>query len=79
MAKDVLAEFVVRQARGILLPDGDAELLDVKDGVAYVRYKKARNEECPECIMAPGDLELFLREMFAKRAPHIKDIQLEVE
>lgn len=79
LAKDVLADFVVRQARGVLLPDGDAQLLDVRDGVAYVRFKRAHNPKCLDCEVVPEDFRDYLMGMMAEKAPHITDVQLEIQ
>lgn len=78
MPKDALAEFVVRQFRGLLRPDGDIELLGVEAGVARVLYRQGRNLECPECVLSADDVREMLREAFAEKAPYIQDVVLEV-
>ncbi|MBI3968656.1 MAG: hypothetical protein HY329_23725 [Chloroflexi bacterium] len=78
MAKDVLAELVVREVRGMLQPYSDAELLDVTDGVATVRYRKGRHPDCADCIMTPDDLSEMLLSLFARKAPKVKELKLEV-
>lgn len=78
MAKDVVAEFIVRQVAAPLAPEGgSAELLDIHDGVAYVRYKKGYNPDCAECVLAPDDFRLFLLDAFKNKAPHVKDVHVE--
>ncbi len=79
VARDVLAEFVVREAREVLLPDGDAELLGVEANVAHIRYRKAHNPKCLECVVSPEDFHDYLMELFSRKAPHIADVKLEVE
>ena len=78
MARDVMVEFVIRQAREIVQPDSDAELIGIKGNVAHIRYKRGHNPDCPECIMTPEDFRDFVLEMFAAKAPHITDVSLEV-
>lgn len=73
-----MVEFVVRQMRGVLQPDGDAELIDVVGNVARVRYTRASNPKCLECVVSPEDLRDFLIEMLNKKAPHISDVDIEV-
>lgn len=73
-----MVEFVVRQMRGVLQPDGDAELMDVVGNVAHVRYRRASNPKCLECVVSPDDLRVFLMDLLAKRAPHISDVEIEV-
>jgi hypothetical protein len=79
MARDGLAEFIIRQFRSLVRPEGDLELLGVEGGVARVLYRRGHNEECPECIMSAQDLKGILREAFAEKAPHIRDVLLEEE
>jgi len=79
MATDALAQFVINQAKGIVSSDGgDVWLTDVRDSTAYVRYKKGHNPDCTTCVIQPEDFRYFLTEMFSQRAPHIKDVELEV-
>ncbi|GBD14223.1 hypothetical protein HRbin25_00093 [bacterium HR25] len=78
MAKDALAEFIVRQLRTIVQPESDVELLDVEGGVARILYRRGYNPECPECVMSADDLRAYLLELFAEKAPHIRDVQLDV-
>jgi Fe-S cluster biogenesis protein NfuA len=79
MATDALAQFVINQAKGIVSTDGgDVWLTDVRDSIAYVRFKRGHNPECATCVIQPDDFRSFLTEMFSQRAPHIKDIELEV-
>ncbi len=79
MARDVIAEFVVRQARSAVQPEGDIELADVREGVACIRYRKAANPRCLECSVSPEGLREFLLSMFAQKAPHIRDVLVELE
>jgi Fe-S cluster biogenesis protein NfuA len=78
MAKDALAEFIIRQFQNLVRPEGDMELLGVEEGVARVLYRPGRNQECPECIMSAEDLKEILREAFAEKAPHIRDVRVEL-
>lgn len=56
MARDGLAEFIIRQFQSLVRPEGDLELLGVEGGVARVLYRRGHNEECPECVMSAEDL-----------------------
>lgn len=77
MARDAIAEFLVRQASSMVAPDGQLDLLDVVDQVAHVRYTRHLDPACAECTVSDADLLAWLREMFTSRAAHIKDIELE--
>ncbi len=80
MALDATAEYVVRQANAFVEADGGSlVLVSVANGVARVRYRMGKNEQCPECVLAPEDLKTFLLEMFAQNASHISAVELEVE
>jgi hypothetical protein len=80
MAKDALANFAIDKARGIVSPDGELELKDVRDNVAYVRYRFRKNGgECSQCAVGPNDLKDFLQDVFQKTAPHIKGFDIEFE
>jgi Fe-S cluster biogenesis protein NfuA len=79
MATDALAQFVINQAKGIVSSDGgDVWLTDVRDSTAFVRYKKGHNPDCETCVITPDDFHLFLTEMFSQKAPHIKQVEIEV-
>jgi hypothetical protein len=43
-----------------------------------VRFKRGHNPDCATCVIQPDDFRSFLTEMFSQRAPHIKDVELEV-
>ena len=77
MARDALAEFVVREARRIVEPS-QAELLGVEDGVARVRFKPVHDPRCETCVTSPDDFRAFLLELFAQRAPHVSDVSVEL-
>jgi hypothetical protein len=80
MGKDALAKFAIDKARSIVAPDGELELKEVRDNVAYVRYRLKRSaSECAQCVVGPNDLNDFLHDVFQKTAPHIKGIDIEVE
>lgn len=80
MAKDVLAKFALDKARSIVAPDGELELKDVRDNVAYVKYRVRKGAaDCEQCVVTPGDLKFFLEDMFRSTAPHIKGFDIEVE
>lgn len=79
MAKDALAKFALDRARGIVAPDGDLELKDVRDNVAYVRYRRRADESCAQCAVGPDDLRHFLEDVFRTSAPHITGVDIEVE
>jgi Fe-S cluster biogenesis protein NfuA len=80
MAADILAQRVIEQARGLVEADGgDLRLISVERGCARVAYRMGRNERCAECVLAPEDLRGFLLEMFARGAPHIIAVELEVD
>jgi hypothetical protein len=80
MAKDVLAKFALDKAQGVIAPDGELELKDVRDNVAYVRYRIRKDRpDCSQCVMGPNDLEYFLQDMFRSTAPHITGFDIEVE
>jgi hypothetical protein len=79
MAKDVLAKFALDKARSVVAPDGDLELKDVRDNVAYVRYRvRKAAQDCEQCVVTPEDLKFFLKDMFRSAAPHIKGFDIEV-
>jgi len=76
---DALVEYVINQAKGIVSTDGgEVWLTDVRDSTAFVRYKKGHNPDCETCVINPDDFKHFLTEMFSQRAPHIKNVELEV-
>jgi hypothetical protein len=80
MGADLLAERVVEQARALVESEGgNLRLLGVERNVARVGYLLGRNDECPECVLAPEDLHGFLLEMFARGAPHITAVEVVVE
>ena len=80
MAKDALAKFAIDKARSIVSPDGELELKDVRDNVAYIRYRlKKSSDECAQCAVGPDDLRDFLHDVFQKAAPHIKAFDIEFE
>ena len=80
MAKDVLAKFALDRAQSVVAPDGALELKDVRDNIAYVRYRVRKAEaECAQCVVGPDDLRFFLTDMFRSTAPHIKGFDIEVE
>jgi hypothetical protein len=77
MAKDALAKFAIDKARGIVGRDGDLQLIDVRDNVAYVRFLAQRNDECASCSIGPDDLKHFLIDIFQSVAPHIKGFDID--
>jgi hypothetical protein len=80
MAKDVLAKFALDKAQSVVAPDGELELKDVRDNIAYVRYRiRKQGPDCSQCVMGANDLEYFLQDMFRGAAPHIKGFNIEVE
>jgi len=80
MVKDALAKFAIEKARSIVSPDGELELKDVRDNVAYVRYRlRKTGGECAQCAVGPNDLNDFLHDIFQKAAPHIKGFDIEFE
>ena len=80
MTKDALAKFAIEKARSIVSPDGELELKDVRDNVAYVRYRLRKSGgECAQCTVGPNDLNDFLHDIFQKTAPHIKGFEIEYE
>ena len=80
MAKDALAQFALNEARCVVAPDGDLVLEDVRENVAYIRYKiKKSQAECAECIMSTDDVKFFLQDIFCRKAPHIKEFSVTVE
>jgi Fe-S cluster biogenesis protein NfuA len=79
MVRDALANFVINEARGIVSSDGgEVELTKIEGSTAYVRYKKGHNPRCIECVLSPADFRHFLMELFGRKAPHIKEVELEV-
>jgi hypothetical protein len=71
---------VIEQAQSLVAADGGAlRLLGVERGCARVAYKMGRNEQCPECVLAPEDVRGFLLEMFARGAPHITAVEMVVD
>ena len=79
MVRDALANFVINEARGIVSSDGgEVELTRIEGSTAYVRYKKGHNARCIECVLSPADFRHFLMELFSRKAPHIKQVELEV-
>jgi len=83
MARDALAQFALTNANTIVAPDGKLELKDVRDNVAYIRYTAQKpsqaNQDCAQCAVGPDDLRDFLRDVFQRSAPHIKDFEIEFE
>jgi hypothetical protein len=80
MAKDVLAKFALDKARTIVAEDGDIELKEVRDNVAYIRYVARKSAaDCAQCVIGPDDLNDFLADIFRTAAPHIKDFDIEFE
>lgn len=79
MQTDPRVGMVVNEMNGILRRDGgEATLLGVDDGIAQVRYNKGENEACAECVMSPEDFRLFLLESLQRKAPHIKDVEIQL-
>jgi len=79
MARDILVEFVVNDARRELTADGgDAKVLDVSGSTAFVRYRRGHNSHCEACVMSPEDFQGLLLELIRLRAPYIEHVQLEV-
>ena len=79
MARDALANFVINEARGIVRSDGgEVELTRIEGSTAFVRYKKGHNTRCIECVLSPADFRHFLMALFSRKAPHIKEVELEV-
>jgi Fe-S cluster biogenesis protein NfuA len=80
MARDALAKFAIDRARGVIASDGDLELKDVRDNVAYIRYRAQKPADaCAQCAVGPDDLKMFLQDIFQASAPHIKDLHIEFE
>jgi hypothetical protein len=80
MAKDVLAKFALDKASGIVAQDGELELRDVRDNVAYIRYRARKGAaDCAQCVIGPEDLKQFLADVFRTAAPHIKDFDIEFD
>jgi len=80
MARDALAKFAIDRARGIVAADGELELKDVRDNVAYVRYRAQKPAaDCAQCAVGPEDLKMFLQDIFQASAPHIRDFDIEFE
>ncbi|MEP9379107.1 hypothetical protein ABLE91_20510 [Aquabacter sp. CN5-332] len=80
MAKDVLAKFALDKAQSVVSPDGELELKDVRDNVAYVLYRVHKGQDhCETCVVGPDDLRFFLEDMFRSSAPHITGFDIEVE
>ncbi|MCC7345874.1 MAG: hypothetical protein IT538_00610 [Variibacter sp.] len=80
MAKDALAKFALDRAQSVVAPDGELELKDVRDNVAYVLYRIRKDRpDCSQCVMGANDLEFFLQDMFRSSAPHIKGFDIEVQ
>lgn len=78
MARDALAEFILREARRLIDPS-EAELLEVEGGVARVRLRPSVDPRCESCTISAEEFRAFLLGLFARRAPHIKDVEVEVE
>jgi len=57
---------------------GVIELVSVEGGTARIRYTPGHNEECPDCVLSPEDLEVMLRTSFEAHAPHVQDVELVV-
>jgi hypothetical protein len=81
MGKDALVAFAVNEVRREIVADGaDAELIDVADGIARVRYRSGNAEDCEDgmCVMPPSEVRELLLEMIRKRAPYVTDVRLEM-
>lgn len=78
MARDALAEFVLREARRVIDPS-EAELLGVEQGVARVRLKPSIDPRCETCTITADEFRDFLLDLFARRAPHVRDVQVELD
>ena len=56
-------EKVLGLFRTILSMDGGTlELVGVENGTATIRYVPGQNEECPECVLTPENLQAMIEE-----------------
>ena len=74
---DALVRNVVERAQAFVEPDGKLEVISVTGSSVRVAYKVADNPTCAECVLAPGDLEIFLTEMFSREVPQIRQVNIE--
>jgi hypothetical protein len=76
-APEALIRQVVAQAQSFVEPDGKLEVLSAIGATVRVRYTVAKNPTCAECVLRPEDLQLFLKEMFSREAPQIREVEVE--
>ena len=76
-ASETLIRQVVAQAQSFVEPDGTLEVISTTNSSVRVAYKVVQNPKCAECVLTPGDLQLFLTEMLSREVPQVREVQVE--
>ena len=70
-------EKVLDLFRQIISTDGGKlDLVGQKDGAVRLRYTPGHNEECPECVLTPENLQAMIQESMQVHVPHITRVDL---
>lgn len=71
-------KMVVDQFRRIVETDGgDLALVSLERGTLRVLYTPGSNEECPECVFEPGDLQALMVDALRIQDPNVTRVVLE--
>ena len=71
MTREQIEEILIKVRDGLKSEGGDIELVDVKDGVVYVRLKGA----CGTCPMSTLTMKNWVEATLKKELPEIKAVQ----
>jgi Fe-S cluster biogenesis protein NfuA len=71
MLRSKVEEVLERIREGLKTEGGDIELVDIKDGVIYVRLKGA----CGTCPMSELTMKGFIESTLKKELPEVTSVQ----
>jgi Fe-S cluster biogenesis protein NfuA len=77
VADEALVAALLERLVKPLRADGTtAELVELSDGVATVRYHIGQNPDCATCFMPPEDFREFFLAALERSAPTVVDVRV---
>ena len=68
---------VLGQARRVLQPDADVQLLGLTEGVLSVKLVQSEGPDCEMCAMSAEDLAAFLMDLLVVQGVAIQSVVVE--
>lgn len=72
----LVAALLERVVRPLQADGTTAELVDLRDGVATVRYRIGQDPECATCFMPPEEFREFFLAALERSAPSVVDVRM---